>query len=97
MKRNVPLLFLLPSVLVMLGIAVYPVGFGLWASFHQWNWAIGQADHWFFNGLDNYLRLFQDAAFCCSFCRWRIHYGSLLVYRIDRIRPSRGDDSQHTE
>jgi hypothetical protein len=24
-----PLLFLLPSVLVMLGIAVYPVGFGL--------------------------------------------------------------------
>jgi ABC-type sugar transport system permease subunit len=44
MKRNVPLLFLLPSVLVMLGIAVYPVGFGLWASFHQWNWAIGQAD-----------------------------------------------------
>ena len=61
MKRNVPLLFLLPSVLVMLGIAVYPVGFGLWASFHQWNWAIGQADHWFFNGLDNYLRLFKDA------------------------------------
>jgi multiple sugar transport system permease protein len=63
MKRNVPLLFLLPSVLVMLGIAVYPVGFGFWASFHQWNWAIGQADHWFFNGLDNYLRLFKDAAF----------------------------------
>jgi multiple sugar transport system permease protein len=63
MKRNVPLLFLLPSVLVMLGIAVYPVGFGLWASFHQWNWAIGQADNWFFNGFDNYLRLFKDAAF----------------------------------
>jgi multiple sugar transport system permease protein len=63
MKRNVPLLFLLPSVLVMLGIAVYPVGFGLWASFHQWNWAIGQADHWFFNGFDNYLRLFKDSAF----------------------------------
>jgi len=63
MKRNVPLLFLLPSMLVLLGIAVYPVGFGLWASVHQWNWAIGQADHWFFNGLDNYLRLFKDAAF----------------------------------
>ena len=29
----------------------------------QRNWAIGQADNWFFNGLDNYLRLFKDAAF----------------------------------
>lgn len=63
MKRNVPVLFLLPSMLVLAGIALYPVGFGLWASVHQWNWAIGQADNWFFNGLDNYLRLLNDNAF----------------------------------
>ncbi len=63
MKRNVPVLFVLPSVLVLLAIAVYPVGFGVWAGFHQWNWAIGQAEHWFFIGFDNYLRLFGDNAF----------------------------------
>jgi multiple sugar transport system permease protein len=63
MKRNVPLLFLLPSAVVLLGIAVYPVGFGLWAGFHQWNWAIGQAEHWSFIGFDNYLRLLNDGAF----------------------------------
>src|SRR5579885_611107 len=63
MKRNVPVLFVLPSVLVLLAIAVYPVGFGVWGGFHQWNWAIGQAEHWFFIRFDNYLRLFGDNAF----------------------------------
>ena len=83
MKRNVPLLFLLPSVLVMLGIAVYPVGFGFWASFHQWNWAIGQADHWFFNGLDNYLRLFQDSAFRNAI--WVTLYFTLLAVIVELV------------
>jgi multiple sugar transport system permease protein len=83
MKRNVPLLFLLPSVLVMLGIAVYPVGFGLWASFHQWNWAIGQADHWFFNGLDNYLRLFKDSAFRNAI--WVTLYFTVLAVIVELV------------
>ena len=83
MKRNVPLLFLLPSVLVMLGIAVYPVGFGLWASFHQWNWAIGQADNWFFNGLDNYLRLFKDAAFRNAI--WVTLYFTVLAVIVELV------------
>ena len=83
MKRNVPLLFLLPSVLVMLGIAVYPVGFGLWASFHQWNWAIGQADHWFFNGLDNYLRLFKDSAFRNAI--WVTLYFTVLAVIVEFV------------
>ena len=63
MKRSVPILFLLPSVVVLFAIAVYPVGFGVWAGFHQWNWAIGQAENWFFIGLDNYVRLLGDTAF----------------------------------
>ena len=83
MKRNVPLLFLLPSVLVMLGIAVYPVGFGLWASFHQWNWAIGQADNWFFNGLDNYLRLFKDSAFRNAI--WVTLYFTVLAVIVELV------------
>jgi multiple sugar transport system permease protein len=63
MTRKVPLSFLLPAALVLGAIAVYPVGFGVWAGFHQWNWAIGQAEHWSFIGFDNYLGLLRDSAF----------------------------------
>src|SRR5215472_17440346 len=63
MKRSVPVLFVLPSIVVLFAIAVYPAGFGLWAGLHQWNWAIGQAEHWSFIGFDNYLQLLNDSAF----------------------------------
>ena len=63
MKRSVPVLFVLPSIIVLFAIAVYPAGFGVWAGLHQWNWAIGQAEHWSFIGFDNYLQLLNDSAF----------------------------------
>ena len=63
MKRSVPVLFVLPSIVVLFAIAVYPAGFGVWAGLHQWNWAIGQAERWSFIGLDNYLQLLNDSAF----------------------------------
>jgi multiple sugar transport system permease protein len=63
MKRGVPVLFLLPSALMLGAIALYPVGFGLWAGFHQWDWSIGQADTWQFIGFDNYLRALGNDAF----------------------------------
>jgi multiple sugar transport system permease protein len=63
MKRGVPVLFLLPSALMLGAIALYPVGFGLWAGFHQWDWSIGQADSWQFIGFDNYLRALGNDAF----------------------------------
>lgn len=63
MKRRVPLLFLLPAAAVLFLIAAYPVGFGLWAGFHQWNWALGQAENWTFIGFDNYAQLFANKAF----------------------------------
>jgi len=63
MKRGVPILFLLPSALMLGAIALYPVGFGLWAGFHQWDWSIGQADSWQFIGFDNYIRALGNEAF----------------------------------
>lgn len=63
MKSRVPVLFLLPAALVLFLIAAYPVGFGLWAGFHQWNWALGQAENWSFIGFDNYAQLFANKAF----------------------------------
>ncbi|MEA2782196.1 MAG: multiple sugar transport system permease protein [Rhodospirillaceae bacterium] len=63
MKRKIPALFLLPSATVLFAIAAFPVAYGVWAGFHQWDWSIGQADKWFFIGFDNYLRLLGDDAF----------------------------------
>lgn len=63
MFSRVPIWLLLPSAAVLIAVAAFPVGFGLWASLHDWNWAIGQADAWVFSGLANYARLLGDAAF----------------------------------
>jgi multiple sugar transport system permease protein len=63
MKRRIPILFLLPAAAVLFLIAAYPVGFGLWAGLHQWNWALGQAESWSFIGLDNYAQVFANKAF----------------------------------
>jgi multiple sugar transport system permease protein len=53
----------LPSALVLGAIAIYPVSFGLWAGFHQWDWSIGQADSWQFIGFGNYVRALGNDAF----------------------------------
>ncbi len=63
MTRRVPILLLLPSALVLGAIAIYPVSFGLWAGFHQWDWSIGQADSWQFIGFGNYVRALGNDAF----------------------------------
>jgi multiple sugar transport system permease protein len=63
MIRRVPFLFILPAAAVMLAVAAFPVGYGLWASLHQWDWSIGQADHWTFTGLRNYARLLASEPF----------------------------------
>ncbi len=63
MFSRVPIWLLLPSAVVLFAVAAFPVGFGLWASLHDWNWAIGQANAWVFSGLSNYARLLGDAAF----------------------------------
>jgi multiple sugar transport system permease protein len=63
MIRRVPILFVLPAAAVMLAIAAFPVAYGVWASFHQWDWSIGQADSWSFIGLRNYGRLLASDAF----------------------------------
>ncbi len=63
MKRRVPVTFILPSAVVLLAVAAFPVGYGVWAGFHQWNWSLGQADNWTFIGLDNYVRLLGSPEF----------------------------------
>ena len=63
MIRAAPIILVLPACLILAALALYPILFGAWASFHQWDWSRGQADHWVFNGLSNYLLVFTDARF----------------------------------
>jgi multiple sugar transport system permease protein len=78
MKRRVPIFLLLPSALVLGAIAIYPVTFGVWAGFHQWNWAIGQAENWQFIGFGNYVRALGDGAFWNSI-RVTLYFTALAV------------------
>lgn len=78
MKRRVPALFILPSVLILLAVAAYPVAFGVWAGFHQWDWSIGQADKWTFIGFDNYVRLLGSREFWNSI-KVTIHFTIVSV------------------
>lgn len=54
------LLFVLPYVLLVLGLVVVPVGFGLWLSFQDYDMLGGWHG---FAGLDNYANLFTDRIF----------------------------------
>lgn len=65
-RPSVPLLLATPALALLAALALYPIAFGLWAGFHQWNWALGQAEAWTFNGLRNYVAVFQDRRFLHS-------------------------------
>lgn len=55
--------FLVPAILALGILTLYPVLFGVYTSFHQWNWLAGQADKMVFRGLGNYLELLGDGYF----------------------------------
>lgn len=54
------LLFVLPYVLLMLGLVAVPLGFGLWLSFQDYDMLSGWNG---FAGFDNYANLFTDRIF----------------------------------
>lgn len=55
-----------PAVAMMVLLALYPVAFGVWAGFHQWNWSLGQAESWSFIGLKNFVAVVRDKKFLHS-------------------------------
>jgi len=62
-KPSLPLLLTAPTLFVIAALALYPIAFGIWAGMHQWNWALGQADNWTFNGIKNYVAVLTDKRF----------------------------------
>ena len=55
--RNwVPYLLVIPSVIVLLGVMIYPIAYGVYLSLFEYR--MTQSLNWVFVGLGNYRRLF---------------------------------------
>jgi multiple sugar transport system permease protein len=60
MEHATPWLFILPSVLLLLAVGLYPIGYTFFISFHSWT--LGQAAPSFI-ALSNYVEVLTDGAF----------------------------------
>lgn len=64
-RRIEPVLYIGPAFLVIAIILVYPLGYSLWLSFHEWTLrGFRQGVPWV--GLQNYINLFANAEFVTS-------------------------------
>ncbi len=62
MKKRLPYLLLAPSIIALLSLILYPMGFALVNSFYFWNLQTSPTPM-FFTGLDNYRMVFQTTPF----------------------------------
>ena len=96
MDRNVRWLLVGPSVLLVLALTIFPLGFAVWASFVQYDFSIGLEHPWV--GLDNYRANWDDpvwvhslwvTALLASICvAVELAIGFLLALAM--VRPFRG-------
>ncbi|UCG94933.1 MAG: sugar ABC transporter permease [Candidatus Aerophobus sp.] len=63
-RRFTPLFFILPCIVILLAVSIFPLVYSLWLSFNSWELAMGLPKR--FIGLGNYIRLFQDIRFWLS-------------------------------
>jgi len=74
-------LFTGPAIVVLAAFLLYPIGYSLWLSFHEWN---GYASRWGpFVGVANYLALARDEVFWKAL---RDHPVPLLEAAIRQLR-----------
>lgn len=62
LNRRLPYLLLAPSIIILLALILYPLGFALRNSFWFWNLQMGPAPL-YYSGLDNYRMVFQVTPF----------------------------------
>lgn len=61
-KRLLGYLYMLPALIIVCGIILYPLCYGAYTSLFQWNWTAGMQNKLFI-GLQNYLHIFTDEYF----------------------------------
>ena len=58
MDRNIRWLLVAPSIVLVLALTIFPLGFAVWASFVQYDFSLGLEHPWV--GLDNYKENWND-------------------------------------
>jgi len=58
------LIYIVPSLVVLFIIAIYPTLYAIWSGF--WDYNLHRPDEWVFAGFENYLKLFSDSRFLSS-------------------------------
>ena len=64
-RKLLPYWFILPSLLLLVSLILYPLGFSLYYSFQTWNLQIGPVPLGFV-GFENYINAFKDPTFVAS-------------------------------
>jgi len=75
-EKHMPLLFILPCVIILLSVSVFPFIYSLWLSFNSWELGMGLPRR--FVGFANYGRLFTDLRFWNSM--WNM--GKVLIFGV---------------
>lgn len=75
-EKHMPLLFILPCVIILLSVSVFPFIYSLWLSFNSWELGMGLARR--FIGFANYGQLFTDHRFWNSM--WNM--GKVLIFGV---------------
>ncbi len=82
-RVRIPLLYLLPGMVALTAIVVFPIGFGLYTSLTSWNWAAGAANSMTFIGLGNYGTMLHDTNFWNSI--WRTLYFTVGAVAVEFV------------
>ncbi|NGQ95941.1 sugar ABC transporter permease [Brevibacillus sp. SYP-B805] len=80
-ERNIKWIYTMPAVLFVGIMMVFPVGYTLWLSFHDWDMSNVSPPLWV--GLDNYLTLFQDEVFTQAL--WLTFYFTIVAVVIETV------------
>ena len=76
-SKIAPYLFILPAIILIVLLVLYPVCYSLYLSFHKYMLNLPM-DRIFFNGLDNYRKIFTDKEFLYSL-RWTLLFTAIVV------------------
>ncbi|BEP27867.1 carbohydrate ABC transporter permease [Helicovermis profundi] len=96
-NKSTPYLYMMPAMIIMLGMVLYPFMYGVWLSFT--NMSLTKFFNPDFIGLRNYIRLFQDGVIFSTFNRtiiwtfvnvfFHVSIGLFLAILLNRKLPGK--------
>ncbi len=80
-EKNIKWIYTMPAVLFVAVMMVFPVGYTLWLSFHEWDMSNVTPPLWV--ALDNYTALFQDELFTEAL--WLTFYFTVVAVVLETV------------